>query len=302
MRGTASCNRGGRGAPAPRRGRQQEAQAASVEVCGVRGAARRGAPPSAVLPCRGLPGAVRRPPGAARRSAARGAGAPQRAAYGTAAPPGAPATLRRPAPPPPRRACSGRAVRATRRSAMRSQRGRARAPRLEKDALNNRDRHRRAQPLPGRAPARAALQSQWASLTSGRACPATGCPATACPGTGCPTTGCPGTGCRGMGCRGTRCRAALAHRVYTRDDNATITGVKRVIMHCTFLFYFNEGHGDRHYVVVQEHNDTHDWKACLSHSPAVTNSVSLDDVCPSRGSPKTHRVRDTRYLKKYLEH
>ena len=180
-------------------------------------------------------------------------------------------------------------------------------PRLAKDALNNRDRHRRAQPLPGRAPARAALQSQWASLTSGRACPATGCPATACPGTGCPTTGCPttgcpGTGCRGMGCRGTRCRAALAHRVYTRDDNATITGVKRVIMHCTFLFYFNEGHGDRHYVVVQEHNDTHDWKACLSHSPAVTNSVSLDDVCPSRGSPKTHRVRDTRYLKKYFEH
>ena len=154
-------------------------------------------------------------------------------------------------------------------------------PRLAKDALNNRDRHRRAQPLPGRAPARAALQSQWASLTSGRACPATGCPATACPGTGCPTTGCPGTDCRGMGCRGTRCRAALAHRVYTRDDNATITGVKRVIMHCTFLFYFNEGHGDRHYVVVQEHNDTHDWKACLSHSPAVTNSVSLDDVCQS---------------------
>ena len=68
-----------------------------------------------------LPGAVRRPPrccpaAAARRGApptrrcpaqcaARGAGAPQRAAHGTAALPGAPDTLRRPAPPPPRRAC-----------------------------------------------------------------------------------------------------------------------------------------------------------------------------------------------------
>ena len=47
MRGTASCNRGGRGAPAPRRGRQQGTQAASVEGCGGRGAARRDAPPSA---------------------------------------------------------------------------------------------------------------------------------------------------------------------------------------------------------------------------------------------------------------
>ena len=68
-----------------------------------------------------LPGAVRRPPrccpAAARRApptqrcpaqcAARGAGAPQRAAHGTAALPGVPDTLRLrwPAPPPPRRAC-----------------------------------------------------------------------------------------------------------------------------------------------------------------------------------------------------
>ena len=59
---------------------------------------------------------------------------------------------------------------ATRRSAMRSQRGRARAPRLETDALNNRDRHRRAQPLPGRAPALAALQSQWAVLPTRHGC------------------------------------------------------------------------------------------------------------------------------------
>ena len=86
MREAASCNRGGRGAPAPRRGRQQGAQAASVEVCGVRGAARRGAPPSAVLSGRGcparcaahpaLPGAVRRSRGwgaSARRTWHRGA-------------------------------------------------------------------------------------------------------------------------------------------------------------------------------------------------------------------------------------
>ena len=43
-------------------------------------------------------------------------------------------------------------------------------PRLAKDALNNRDRHRRAQPLPGRAPARAALQSQWAVLPTRHGC------------------------------------------------------------------------------------------------------------------------------------
>jgi len=84
MRGVSSCNRCGRGAPAPRRGRQQGAQAASVEVCDVRGAARRGAPPSAVLPGRGppcaahpaLPGAVRRSRGwgaSARRTWHRGA-------------------------------------------------------------------------------------------------------------------------------------------------------------------------------------------------------------------------------------
>ena len=168
MREAASCNRGGRGAPAPRRGLQQGAQAASVEVCGVRGAARRGAPPSAVLPCRGLPGAVRRPPGAARRSA------PLAGLGRLSAPHMAP--RRCPARQPP---CAGprhrpRAEHArglsARRSAMRSQRGRARAPRLETDALNNRDRHRRAQPLPGRAPALAALQSQWAVLPTRHGC------------------------------------------------------------------------------------------------------------------------------------
>ena len=117
--------------------------------------------------CRPRP-AVRRPPSAARRSA------PLAGLGRLSAPHMAP--RRCPARQPP---CAGprhrpRAEHArglsARRSAMRSQRGRARAPRLETDALNNRDRHRRAQPLPGRAPALAALQSQWAVLPTRHGC------------------------------------------------------------------------------------------------------------------------------------
>jgi hypothetical protein len=168
MRGVSSCNRCGRGAPAPRRGRQQGAQAASVEVCDVRGAARRGAPPSAVLPGRGPPCAAHPAlPGAVRRSRGWGASARRTWHCGAARCARHPAPARATAPAP---SMPAGLVHATRRSAMRSQRGRARAPRLETDALNNRDRHRRAQPLPGRAPALAALQSQWAVLPTRHGC------------------------------------------------------------------------------------------------------------------------------------
>ena len=112
-----------------------------------------------------LPGAVRRPPGAARRSAPlAGLGrlsaphmAPRRCPV-RQTPSGCAGPRHRP------RAEHAGMSHATRRSAMRSQRGRARAPRLETDALNNRDRHRCAQPLPVRAPALAAMQSQCAVL------------------------------------------------------------------------------------------------------------------------------------------